>query len=208
MRLRLALVVATLTLAVASGCTTTSAGSPFPGSSVKTSTSGDTGSDGDLPTDGAPEVADPLDVSRFEQNPCEALTAEQTRTLNIPATGEPLDDAVGKGCAWENTETHGAANIRFSSEDERGLSSVYREARGSAWAYFEQIGDIEGHPAVAFDPDTKEPRDDCTVAVGVSDQLVFGVRVDLSDDNIDKKNPCDVTAQVASMMMRTMLGGE
>jgi Protein of unknown function (DUF3558) len=204
-RTRLPLIAATLGILVASACTTTSAGTPLPASSTKTSNSPAPAPEDDLPSDGAPKVTDPLDAAQFEHSPCETLTSAQAQELNVPGAGEPVEDAFGKGCKWENSQTRGMATVHFNSDSKRGLSAVYEEAKGSDWPYFEQIDDIQGHPAVAFSPAQEKPTVNCVVAVGVSDTLAFTARADLSDTNIGKRDPCDVAAEVADKMMATML---
>lgn len=192
-----------LGLVVAAGCTTTSEGTPRPGSTTE-APSGTSPSSGDLPSDGAPKVENPLDVSRFEQSPCDALKPEEAQGLNVPATGEPTEIAFGKGCRWQNVQTQGVVSIQFFSTVKDGLSSVYREEKSSGFAYFEPIDDIEGFPAVAYDPEEKKPAADCSVAVGVSDQLSFTVKLGLSSANIGEKDPCQLAAQVADMMTKNM----
>jgi hypothetical protein len=208
MNRRLPLIAAALSVVVVAGCTTTSEGTPSPDSSSP-SDSSDQSSDepapsDDLPSDGAPKVENPLDLSHFEQNPCDALTSEDAQTLNMPLPGEQTGDSLGETCHWRNSETRGSVFLNFLPGDKRGLSSVYREAKGSDFPYFEPIEDIGGQPAVAYNPDVAEPSIDCTVAVGATDQLVFSVRVALSDANIGQKKPCDVAADVAGMMLKTM----
>lgn len=200
MRTQLAVLVALLSVAVVSGCTTTSSGTPLPGSS--TSASSTEASSDDLPSDGAPKVENPLDVSQFEQSPCDVLTAEDANTLNVPATGRQDGDSSGESCYWNNPETRGSLSVSFLSSEDRGLSAVY--ARKGKYAYFEPIDDVEGHPGVAFNPDKDEPTIDCGVMVGVTDQLVFMTRVALSEGNVGRRKPCDAAAQAAGMMMKTM----
>jgi hypothetical protein len=202
-RSRLSLLIATLGLVLVTGCTTTSEGTPLPGPTT-TNASPDEPTSDDLPSDGAPKVDNPLDAAHFEQNPCDALTPEDAQTLNVPSTGEQTGDSLGKGCQWINKQTSGSLSIDFFSGDKRGLSSLYQEAKRNNFPYFAQIDDIEGHPAVAFHPEVAKPTADCVVAVGVTDQLVFDTRVAVSDANIGKKNPCDLAAQTASMMLKTM----
>jgi hypothetical protein len=200
------LLLAVTVLAVATGCTTTSEGTPLPTPSTTSTTSSTPNSGGDLPSNGAPKVENPLDVSHFEQHPCNTLTAEDAATLNIPATGEQTGDAIGETCAWRNSETRGTLAVSFFSGDNRGLSSLYGEAKDVGWPYFEPIDDIEKHPAVAYDTDEKKPTVKCTVAVGLSDRLAFTTRVSQSDANIEnKKDPCEVATRVAGMLMRTMM---
>jgi Protein of unknown function (DUF3558) len=191
-------------MVVATGCTTTSAGSPLPDPSTETSTNSQPNSGEDLPSDGAPKVEKPLDVSHFEENPCEVLTSDDAHTLNVPPNGESGEVAFGKSCNWRNKETRGSVRVQFYSSIKRGLSAVYEEAKELKFPYFERIDDIDGQPAVAFDTKSEKPTGFCTVAVGVSDQLAFDVLLYLSDGNVGKTQPCDKAAQVAGMMMKTM----
>jgi uncharacterized protein DUF3558 len=202
-RTRVPLIMAALSLAVIASCTTTSEGTPVPDSSSEQPTDQPTSGD-DLPSDGAPKVENPLDLSHFEENPCDALTAEDAGTLNMPLPGDQTGDSLGETCHWRNNETRGSVFLNFLPGDKRGLSSLYREAKGSDFPYFEPIEEIEGQPAVAYNPDVDEPTIDCTVAVGVTDQLIFSVRVSLSDANVGKKKPCEVASDVAGMMLKTM----
>jgi uncharacterized protein DUF3558 len=192
---RLSVVIAVLSMVVVSGCTVATAGTP---QAASTTTSGG------LPSDGAPKVENPLDVSHFEEKPCDALTTEDAKELNVPATGEQSDNGVGQTCAWNNGSTGGALGLSFLSKDKRGLSSVYREAKGSDWPFFEPIDDIEGHPAVAYSPKQKNPTTDCAIGIGVTDQLSIAVYAALSDANVGKRNPCEAATQAAGMLMRTM----
>lgn len=204
MRSRLPLVIATLSLIVVAGCTTTSEGTPLPGSTATSEAPSNEPSSDDLPSDGAPKVEKPLDAGRFEQNPCDALTPEDAQTLNLPPDGEQKGDSLGETCYWRNSQTRGALGLHFFSGDKRGLSSIYREAKRDDFKYFEPTEDIEGHPAVAYFPDAEKPTITCAVAVGLSDQLAVAAQVDLSDANIGHKDPCEAAAQVAGMAMKTM----
>lgn len=212
MRKRLPLIIVALSVViVASGCTTALAGTPMPAGSSDTSPDPSTqdppptSSDG-LPSDGAPKVETPLDVARFEDDPCAMLNSAQTKELNVPATGEPTEVAFGKGCVWRNAQSRGRVEVQFFSTIKRGLSAVYHEAKSSNFPYFEQIEDIEGYPAVAFDLGSGKPTARCSVSVGVSDQLVFTTRGYLSGANMGQKDPCEMTARAAGMMMKTMRG--
>jgi len=192
-------------MAAVGGCTVPSAGTPLPASSVQPPS----GSDGDLPSDGAPKVENPLEASHFERKPCDVLTSEDAETLNIPPTGEQKSNpAIGESCLWYNHDTGGSLAATFYSKDKGGLSSVYREARTESWAYFERIDDIEGHPAVAFTLKEEKPEYGCVVVVGLTDQLTFSADVALSDANVGKSEPCPLAAKAAGMMVRTMQEAE
>src|SRR5262245_3894595 len=200
-RTRLSLVFAVVGMVVVSGCSVPSAGTPMPASSTQTSSDAP---GGDLPSDGAPKVDNPLDASHFEQHPCDVLKPEDAKTLNLPSTGKQEGTAVGEGCTWRNSETRGTLHVTFFSSDERGLSSVYQEAKGAGWQYFGRIDDVEGHPAVAFNQDEKKPKYSCVVVVGLSDQLVFAANIALSDANVGHADPCDIGAQASGTMVKNM----
>jgi hypothetical protein len=200
--------MAVFTMVVAAGCTTTSGGTPLPDpNSTADAPSSDepSASAGGDPSNGAPKVENPLDVSQFEQNPCDALTPEQAQELKVPATGELEDNGFGKTCYWRNSETGGMVGLHFFSEIKGGLSSVYLDAESKDFAYFEPIEDIEGYPAAAYDTKVEDPTTSCSVAVGVTDDLSFTVQVGLSNANVGQKEPCEVTAWATGMVMKTML---
>jgi hypothetical protein len=205
MRTRMPLVAALLGVAVASGCTSATAGTPHAVSSQTSSTSDQPpGSGDDLPSNGAPKVDNPLDVSRFEEHPCEALTPADAETLNVPTPGKQADNGFGQSCDWINSKTRGALGVSFFSKVDSGLSSLYREAKSANWPLFERVADIEDHPAVVYSPSEAEPTIECSVAIGLTDRLAFTTNASLSDANIGKKNPCDAAAEAAGLLMRNM----
>lgn len=199
MRPRLSLVAAVLGAVVASGCTTATAGTPEAASTAESSAPS-----ADLPSDGAPKVETPLDVSHFEAEPCDALTTEDAKELNVPTPGKQSNNGVGQSCNWVNTQTGGALRLTFFSDEKRGLSSIYREAKAVGWPLFERVGDVEGHPAVAYSTSEAEPTYTCVVGVGVSDQLALATYATLSDANVGKRKPCEAAADAAGRLLRTM----
>jgi uncharacterized protein DUF3558 len=196
------LVVSLLGLALASACTTTSQGDPQPATTGASSTSTTGNTEEELPFAGAPKVSDPLDTSRYEQDPCQALTADRAQSLNLPPTGETMENvALGNGCEWKNPETRGVVNIVFIVDDPRGLSPEY-EAKNQD---FKELPEIEGYPAI-----TRDGADEfggCTIVVGAADDMAFESIVQLSQANIGKKDPCEVAVQVAGLALQTMKQG-
>lgn len=201
---RLSLVIAVLIVAAVSACTVATAGTPEAASPTTSASGGPSNPGEDLPSDGVPKVENPLDVSHFEEHPCDALTPEDAKELNIPAVGDQSDNGAGQSCDWVNRKTRGSLRASFFSETGRGLSGVYEEAKGSGWPLFQRIDDIEGHPAVAFNISQAKPIYDCAVAIGLTDRLSFTTTAMLSDANAGKTNPCDAAAQAAGMLLRTM----
>lgn len=200
---RLSLVAAVLGAVMMSGCTVATAGTPQ-AASTKTSEPSGGGPSADLPSDGAPKVDNPLDVSHFEEEPCDALAAEDAKELNVPTPGKQSNNGVGQSCDWVNTQTGGALRLTFFSDEKSGLSSLYREAKAVGWPLFERVGDVEGHPAVAYSTSEAEPTYTCVVAVGLSDQLAFSTYATLSNANVGKRKPCEAAADAAGRLLRTM----
>jgi hypothetical protein len=202
-----------LGLALISACTETSEGSPRAATTettTSTSNPGGTGNGGDedLPFAGAPKVDNPLDTSRYEQDPCRSLTAEQAQQLNLPPTGTiDKDVALSIGCEWFNEQTRGEVNIDFVVDDPRGLSPEYESHQEGEFELFEELPDIEGYPAIIRS--TADTRDlgQCSVVVGVADDMVFASNVQLSRANIGQRDPCEVAVQVAGMALQTMKAG-
>jgi hypothetical protein len=197
---------------VVTGCTTVSAGSPTPDPADASGTpSSDAGTpppaEEDLPSDGAPKVTDPIDVSHFEQNPCDVLTPDQAQELGVDPTGKPEEDGFGKICRWRSPDVNGGATtISFFSSDNRGMSSIYRSHAKGELKYFAPL-EVEGQPAAAYDVNSsKKPTAACFVAVGLTDELAFSSYTTLSSGNIGQRDPCQAGAQVASMMVKTMRG--
>lgn len=200
-----------LSLLLAAGCTTTSEGTPNPESGAASSGSeqppstSEAPEGGDLPFAGAPDIKKPLDVSRFLTDPCLALTAQQAGQLGVPQTGEQSEELAGTRCTWRNPETHGSTAITWIEKERQGLSGAYQANKLGKLAFFEPLAPIEGYPAVANDITDERDHGTCALAVGVANDLMFDLALQLSTQSIaEKKDPCEVAVVVAGMMLRTM----
>jgi hypothetical protein len=200
------------------GCSTASQGQPQPpqtGSLPTTATNTSTAtlptstvpSGGQLPSDGAPKVKNPLDASRYLQSPCNMLTSAQLQELNLPTEGEPGAGPLGLDCSWVNHASGGKVRIQWADKNPRGLSGDYAAHKAGRFAYFIEYPDIEGLPGVSADLFDDRSHGACSVAVGVTDQLEFLADVQLSLQNIGKKDACEVVVKAAEMMIKTMKGG-
>lgn len=200
-----------LSIAVASACTTTSQGEPRPantGEATASSSPDTSGNEDELPFAGAPKVSDPLDTSRYEQDPCKSLTADQTQPLNLPPAGTINNRvALGIGCDWHNKETRGEVSINFITDDPRGLSAEYNANNQGKWKLFEELPEIEGYPAVIRGSSDERGVGFCIVVAGISDEMTFDSIVQLSQANVGQKDPCEVAVQVARSALQTMKRG-
>jgi len=178
---------------------------------VETSPSGSvpssTDSGQELPFAGAPKVTDPLDTTRFQKDPCQALTADQAQSLGTPPTGKPRNMPFGNACEWKNPDTRAHAVVHFLDRYPYGLSTEYQAREDGKLALFQVLPPIEGYPAVVSDVVDPRPTGACTVVVGVSDEIAFEVPLQLSPENIGKKDPCEIAAMVAGMALQTMKKG-
>jgi hypothetical protein len=135
------------------------------------------------------------------------LTASQLQALNLPTQGESGKGPLGLDCSWFNRDTGGDARIQWADKNPRGLSGDYAAHNAGRFAYFVEYPDIDGFPGLAADLSDERSHGSCIVTVGVTDQLEFFASVQLSLQNIGKKDPCEAAVQVASMALKTMKGG-
>ncbi|MFC4858931.1 DUF3558 domain-containing protein [Actinophytocola glycyrrhizae] len=202
-----------LFVVLAAGCTDSTAGraTPEPTSTTAEGTEAPTESTPDsdkLPTDGAPEVDDPIDTAKFQENPCLSLTSEQSADIfDVGAAGRQSGGPLGETCEWRNESTHSRVWIGFLDKDPRGLSAEYGANEDGRWAFFEPLPPIEGQPAVARGRLDDREIGICTVVVGASDEIAFETRVQLSQGNIGKMDPCAAAADVAGEAVKTIKAG-
>jgi hypothetical protein len=195
---------------VIAGCTTPSQGEPIPATTVKTSAdstaSPPTSSGRELPYAGAPKVDNPLDTSRFQQDPCQALSAEQAEYLGF-SSGKPADIPLGNACEWSKDGSTASVTVHFLDRNPYGLSAEYQAKKDGKTGLFEELSPIEGYPAIVTDIVDGRPQGVCTVVVGVSDEITFEVPITLSLENIGEKDPCEIAAMVAGLALKTMKNG-
>ena len=146
---------------------------------------------------GAPKVTTPLDISRFSQNACGALTATQLTALGVkdksPVSGtmKGISGALGPNCAWL-TSTNGTITIGFSTST--GLSYWY-SGGGSP----QRLPDIDGQPAILSSPAS---NGGCDISVGASDTSFYDATVGSAGSD-----PCSLAQQVATAIAQTIKSG-
>jgi uncharacterized protein DUF3558 len=201
--------VVVATVMLAAGCTTTSAGSPLPatgGEPEESSSSAPSSSpDTELPFAGAPKVDEPLDTARFREDPCQALTATQADDLNVQFPGKPDEGPLGKTCEFRGlSDSRALVDIRSLDKYPFGLSATYQADKDGKYEHFAALPPVEGYPIVAYGALDQRATGGCVVDIGTSDEFVFEVSLQLSTDNIGKKEPCKTAAMVAGKVVQTM----
>lgn len=194
--------------ALLAGCSNFSGGNPVPtGDQTSVGSPSDAPSGGgDLPSHGAPKVQNPLDTTAFHQQPCQVLTDDQLRQLNLEAPGETGKGVGAPDCTWRNRSTGASLGMQFELANSQGLSTLYeRREQNDLWI---ELPSIEGYPALAASTrDTRNQLGDCTVLVGVTDSLEFSVSGTLSNAKRGKADPCEATQLAANLVLQTLKKG-
>lgn len=153
----------------------------------------------------APSVSEPLEVGRFEQQPCQLLSADQLATLDGDS-GTPETSVGVPTCRWVvRGDARVVVNIRFESGAGKGLGSMYQQNEGGVWknGYF-QPTEIDGYPA-AFASLTDGRADGfCDLAVGVREDRYFYVNVGAFELG---RQSCAIAEEVAAAAVATLRAG-
>jgi hypothetical protein len=160
-----------------------------------------------LPYAGAPRVSDPLPASVMERDPCTVLTPDQIAGLFAkPPTGEPDDTGIANTCSWGDSRKGSLVVIQMLYAARHGLSQFYvNEDNNDLWMPLEPV---QGYPVVAYSPiDTRETSGDCSVVVGIADNMVFQTGINVSDARLGEDDPCDAARQVADLAVTTLKQG-
>lgn len=211
--MRLVVVFGALTLLLA-GCSGSEAGTAVPGPTAggETSTpglpSGTANNQGSGDRHGAPQVANPLDATRYLTQPCAALTTQQLQGFDLPVQGRPdTDSAVarnsGPGCTWTNSDIAETVGVGFLTGNKNGLVDLYRANDEGTWKGYWEETTVSGYPAAFHFTTDARPQGSCNLAVGISDTLAFRV----TEQGRLKGQSCDRAKQIAAAVVATVKAG-
>jgi hypothetical protein len=193
-----AIAVAGLSLTACSGSTPGNA-NPAPTTSPTGPSSGPSSSGSAVP-----QVATPLDVTKFEQSPCGVLTSTQAAQIANLTTSKLGDGATSLPiCTWSD-DNHNAVDFGFVHGD--GLASAY-QYQNSQSGYFQIAPDILGYPAVFTGPSDSRGKGICTMYVGVRNDEVMTVDSTFRTTSPSYADPCSATQKAAEAAMTTVKGG-
>jgi hypothetical protein len=160
---------------------------------------------------GAPKVTQPLDVTKYIQHPCAALSAAQLHALDVPRQGVPAQDADGSTCSisekYDVVYTV-AFNVHFAEGQPTGLANAYWSANGPAFTtdYMKRLPDIEGVPEVTEPAQNTDGG--CYIYLGATDQISYAAGVTVSSSTEPQyKTACSIAQQLAVDITRTMRAG-
>ncbi|WP_433470560.1 DUF3558 domain-containing protein [Saccharomonospora azurea] len=159
-------------------------------------------------------VSDPLDITPYLSEPCDLVSPEMLEDLGTsPEQAEPIlpeDDELaaqtGPLCRWSG-EAEGSIALGIDSGNrERGLGGLKGlevsrdQGRYKLW---EEVS-VAGYPAVYLGVRDARADGDCDLAVGIADDMTFGVTAHSFYDNPERA--CDVANELAADVIQTLKG--
>ncbi|WP_037368593.1 DUF3558 domain-containing protein [Amycolatopsis orientalis] len=177
-------------------CSSPNSGQPAPASSNPPASSSNAASD-------VPKVPAPLDVAKYEQNPCSVLTpAQATQTFNAVRSRQ-IAGNVAPVCNWNDSANSSLAIGLLPGQG--GLATVYQNR--SSTGYFEPAPSIDGYPAVFTNVLDNRADGGCQVAVGVRDDEAFTSSALLFKQSPSYGDPCSVALNAAKAALATIKAG-
>ncbi|MEV7095183.1 DUF3558 domain-containing protein [Amycolatopsis sp. NPDC051045] len=203
--------VALAVCALVAGCTPTTGGTAQP---VDTPSSPGTAAQ-PSPSGNVPKVAVPLDATKFVGDPCGLVPKELLSQLRYTDAGKPLprDNAPerqsGPSCGWQirgdGTSVLvilGTGNRDAGAGGLAGIQAAYERPNG-LFKFLEPAPDIEGYPALYFDIRDRRPNGNCSMALGIADDLAVSI---FAEGYEGQQDSCDVAQRVAAGTVKTLKG--
>ena len=124
------------------------------------------------------------------------------------AKGDTAFTEAGPSCAWKlRGEGIGLSVTLATGNRDRGaggLAGLYAGYRnGRLIRFLERAPDVEGYPAIYYDPLDERAMGSCGMGVGIADDLSFDVYAQGYQGADDS---CGVANQVAASIIKTLKG--
>lgn len=197
--------------ALAAGCTSETGGTANPATSE--SSPGPSSAAG--PTGSVPKVATPLDVAKYENDTCKLVSDDELTRLKFTDPGEPrtqdgsLENQSGPSCGWKIKGEGisllvilGTGNRDAGGGGLAGIQAAYERPKNPI-KFLERAPDVEGYPAVYFDIRDRRSIGNCSMAIGVADDLAVSV---FSEGYEGQQDSCDAAQGAAAAMVKTLKG--
>ncbi|MBB4686400.1 DUF3558 domain-containing protein [Amycolatopsis jiangsuensis] len=152
-----------------------------------------------------PQVTTPLDVTKYEQDPCSALTQTQATQVFNAARSRKNDSNVAPACDWFDSDNNGVSLGFLPGQG--GLTTVYGNSSGSSAGYFEAAPDVFGYPAAFSDVSDDRKNGACQIFVGVTSDEAFSVSSLLRPSSSSYSDPCSLVTKVAEAAVATIKAG-
>ncbi|WP_329052617.1 DUF3558 domain-containing protein [Amycolatopsis sp. NBC_01488] len=196
-----------ISLLALTGCTTSTNGTASPSPNPTGQPTSPSQESEAVPGPGVPKVETPLDISHFQQSPCDSLTTAQSQELlGSTVVAKPVvDDQAGPTCNWDvPAVSQAGVGVTYFKATKLGLTGIYR-SKDSVYPFFMPLEPIDGYPTVAFGTvDERNSKGRCSLALGTSDTEQVDISVSLSETNIGKKDPCAAAHDVAAKVLENL----
>ncbi|RJQ75960.1 DUF3558 domain-containing protein [Amycolatopsis panacis] len=152
-----------------------------------------------------PQVSNPLNASKFEQDPCGLLTHAQA--------GQFIDGVRTSGksggrfpmCHW-NGEKGSGFGVSFIV-GQGGLATVYENGQNGGAGYFEPAPDVAGYPAAFTATMDDRKSGGCQIMVGITNDELVTVGATLWTSSPSYNAPCPVATKAAELVVAKLKGG-
>ncbi|MGW4126602.1 DUF3558 domain-containing protein [Amycolatopsis japonica] len=158
-----------------------------------------------LPSGGAPAVTDPIaNTSAVESDPCGAIPTAEIETIAGKVKRTRAEDmTVGKACTWVFEVSPTTINAGLATGNKDGLGALYAQHAAGSLTTFKPVDPVDGYPAVIY-ANGGEGKGNCTLAVGVRDDLVYTVIPRLSSEHPSYSDPCGLAVKVAAAAIKNL----
>ncbi|MGW5721751.1 DUF3558 domain-containing protein [Amycolatopsis sp. NPDC003865] len=159
-----------------------------------------------------PKVTTPLDASKYAAEPCDIVPASTLSALQFTDPGDTqLQDngigAAGPGCSWKIAGAGVSMQVIIGTGNRDnglgGLAGLYTAHEDGQLPFLEKAPDVEGYPAIYIDKRDRRPLGNCSLDVGVADDLAVGV---YSGGYEGQQDSCAAASQVAAAIITTLKG--
>ncbi len=157
-------------------------------------------------------VESPLDVSPFLDDPCSLVSPGLLDSLGF-SSGEGREKTVdnddvaalaGPYCGWlgedEGNLTVGiqSGNTQRGTGGLEGIRALHEQGRFKFW----EEASISGYPSAYYGLNDYRAQGDCSIVVGVAEDMTFSVSADFYYDNPEKA--CGIAQEVAGGVIQNL----
>ncbi|OXM50988.1 DUF3558 domain-containing protein [Amycolatopsis alba DSM 44262] len=160
-----------------------------------------------LPTAGAPSVTDPItNTKSVESDPCSAISADEMTAIAGKVKRTRSEDmTAGIACTWVFELSPNTINAGLVTANKDGLNALYAQHAAGSLTTFKPVDPISGYPAVVY-ANGGEGKGNCTLAIGVRNDLVYNVIPRLSNEHPSFADPCGLATKVAAAAIKNLKG--
>lgn len=197
--------------ALLAGCTSTTGGSAQP---VDSASPAETASQ-PAPSGEVRKVTAPLDAGKFAGDPCGLVPKDLLSRLGYAEPGDPRpqdsspERQSGPSCGWQIRGVGtsvlvilGTGNRDAGAGGLAGIQAAH-ERPNSLIKFLAPAPDVDGYPALYFDTRDRRPDGNCTLALGIADDLAVSV---FAAGYQGQQDSCDVAQRVAAGTVKTLKG--